>query len=287
MPYLTLPDTTTRIFYKDWGPPSGPVITFSHGWPLSSDNFDAQLYFLASAGYRVIAHDRRGHGRSSQPWTGHDMDTYADDLHALFVALDLRDAVLVGHSTGGGEVARFVGRHGASRVRGAVLISAVTPLMVRSEANPEGTPVEVFDGFRAAMKKDRAQFFLDVPSGPFFGFNRPGAVASRGMVESWFAQGMQASFVGAYECVKQFSETDFSGDLRKMEFPVLLLHGDDDQVVPIEAASRKAVKLLPRGVIKVYPGAPHALPNVFADEVNRDLLEFIRSLDTSAGQGSG
>lgn len=282
MPYLTLSDTSTRIFYKDWGPPSGPVVTFSHGWPLSSDNFDAQLHFLASAGYRVIAHDRRGHGRSDQPWTGNDMDTYADDLHELFVALDLRAAVMVGHSTGGGEVARFVGRHGTERVRAAVLISAVTPLMVKTEGNPEGTDVAVFDGFRAAMRKDRAQFFFDVPSGPFFGFNRPGAVTSRGMVESWFAQGMQASFVGTFECVRQFSETDFSEDLKKMDFPVLLLHGDDDQVVPIEASAKKAIKLLPRGLLRVYPGAPHALPNVFVEEVNRDLLGFIGGLEKSA-----
>ena len=277
MPYHTLPDST-QIFYKDWGHPSAPIITFSHGWPLSSDNFDAQLHFLASSGFRVIAHDRRGHGRSSQPWTGNDMDTYADDLHSLFVALDVRDAVMVGHSTGGGEVARFVGRHGASRVRGAVLIGAATPLMVRTEENPEGTPIGVFDGFRAAMRKDRAQFFRDVPEGPFFGFNRPGAATSRGMVESWFAQGMQSSFVGSYECVKQFSETDFSEDLRKMAFPVLVLHGDDDQVVPIQTAGRKAVQLLPQGRLKEYPGGPHALPNVFAEEVNRDLLDFVKEL---------
>lgn len=282
MPYLTLSDTTTRIFYKDWGSRTGPVVTFSHGWPLSSDNWDAQLHALASAGYRVIAHDRRGHGRSDQPWTGNDMDTYADDLHELFVALDLRDAVMVGHSTGGGEVARFVGRHGTERVRAAVLISAVTPLMVKTEGNPEGLDIAVFDGFRAAMKKDRAQFFFDVPSGPFFGFNRPGAVTSRGMVESWFSQGMQASFVGAYDCIKAFSETDFSEDLKKMDFPVLLLHGDDDQVVPIEAAAKKAVKLLPRGLLRVYPGGPHALPNVFAEDVNRDLLGFIGGLEKSA-----
>ncbi|KAH6676630.1 non-heme chloroperoxidase [Halenospora varia] len=263
MPYITTPDST-RIFYKDWGNPSGPIITFSHGWPLNSDNFESQMFFLASQGYRCIAHDRRGHGRSDQPWEGNNMDTYADDLHHLFETLDLKDVMMVGHSTGGGEVIRFCARHGTGRVRKAVLISAVPPIMVKTDQNPTGTPIEVFDSFRAAMLSDRSQFFLDVPTGPFFGFNRPNAKTSQGLIQR------------AYDCIKAFSETDFTDDMKNLEIPVLLLHGDDDQVVPIGASAEAGVKLLKKGVLKVYPGGPHALPNIFADEVNKDLLEFVR-----------
>ncbi|KAK3389576.1 Alpha/beta hydrolase protein [Podospora didyma] len=277
MPSFTVKDGT-EIYYKDWGDESDPVVTFSHGWPLSSDNWDSQMFFLASQGYRVIAHDRRGHGRSSQPWHGNDMDTYADDLRQLFEALDLRGVVMVGHSTGGGEVARFVGRFGTeNRVKKAVLISAVPPIMVQSETNPKGTPLAVFDSFREAMLKDRSQFFLDVPTGPFFGFNRPGVKVSQGRIQSWWQQGMMASFKGAYDCIKQFSETDFTEDLKKMDIPVLVLHGDDDQVVPIEASAKRTIELLPQGTLKVYPGGPHALPNICADEVNKDILEFIKA----------
>lgn len=276
MPILTLNDGTD-IYYKDWGNPSGQVVTFSHGWPLNSDNWENQMFFLASQGYRVVAHDRRGHGRSSQPWGGNDMDTYADDLHQLFEHLDLKGVTMVGHSTGGGEVARFIGKFGTDRLSKAVLISAVTPLMVQTADNPEGVPISVFDSFRESMLKDRAQFFLDVPTGPFFGFNRPGAVKSEGLIQSWWSQGMQAGFKASYDCVKAFSETDLREDLKKADIPVLLLHGDDDQVVPIDVSARKAIELLPHGQLKVYPGAPHALPNIYADQVNKDLLEFLKS----------
>jgi len=235
------------------------------------------MFFLSSHGYRCIAHDRRGHGRSSQPWDGNDMDTYADDLNVLFEHLDLKNVMLVGHSTGGGEVIRFCARHGTSRVAKAVLVSAVPPVMVKKESNPAGTPIEVFDSFRAAMVKDRAQFFLDVPTGPFFGFNRPGAQVSEGLIRSWWQQGMLCGFKGAYDCIKAFSETDFTEDMKKIDIPVLLLHGDDDQVVPIDASAHAGVKLLKKGTLKVYPGGPHALPNIFADEVNKDVLAFIRS----------
>ncbi|KAK5661594.1 hypothetical protein OQA88_9693 [Cercophora sp. LCS_1] len=276
MPSFTTRDGTS-IYYKDWGNKSGPVVTFSHGWPLNADNWDSQAFFLASKGYRVIAHDRRGHGRSDQPWEGNNMDTYADDLHELFKHLDLRDTVMVGHSTGGGEVARFVGRHGTDRVKKAVLIGAVPPIMVQSESNPEGTPLAVFDSFRESILKDRSQFFYDVPSGPFFNFNLPGATVSKGLIESWWQQGMQAGFKGAYDCVKQFSETDFTEDLKKMNIPVLVLHGDADQIVPIKASALKTINLLPQGTLKVYPGGAHALPNLEADKVNADLLEFIEA----------
>jgi non-heme chloroperoxidase len=283
MPYFTLHDGV-EIYYKDWGNKYGPVVTFSHGWPLNSDNWENQMFFLANHGCRVIAHDRRGHGRSSQPWEGNNMDTYADDLAQLFEHLDLKDVMMVGHSTGGGEVARYIGRHGLSRVKKAVLVSAVPPVMVKSPANPEGLPIEVFDSFREAMLKDRAQFFLDVPTGPFFGFNRfeSGSAEakekiSQGLIGSWYQQGMQASFIGSYECIKAFSETDFSEDLKKMDIPTLLLHGDDDQVVPFVAAAKKGIELLPkgRGTLKVYHGGPHALPNICVEEVNRDLLAFL------------
>jgi non-heme chloroperoxidase len=275
MPTITLKDGV-EIYYKDWGNPQGQPVTFSHGWPLNADNWDAQMFFLGSQGYRVIAHDRRGHGRSSQPWDGNDLTTYADDLHQLIEHLDLKNITMVGHSTGGGEVARYVGKYGTDRVKKAVLIGAITPLMLQTESNPEGLPRSVFDGFREAMVKDRAQFFYDVPSGPFFGFNRPSATRSEGLVQSWWQQGMQAGFKNTYDCIEAFSETDLTEDLKKMDIPVLLLHGDDDQVVPLKAAAEKAIKVLPKGTLKVYPGGPHALPNVNADEVNKDILEFLK-----------
>ncbi len=274
--YITTKDGT-EIYYKDWGSKSEKVVTFSHGWPLNSDNWENQMFFLASHGYRCIAHDRRGHGRSSQPWDGNDMDTYADDLHQLFEKLDLKDVMMVGHSTGGGEVARFVGKYGTSRVSKAVLVSAVPPLMVKTDKNPGGLPIEVFDGFRDAMIQDRAQFFLDVPSGPFFGFNRENAKVSQGLIQSWWMQGMMCGFKGAYDCIKAFSETDFTEDLKKMDIPVLVLHGEDDQIVPIGASAHMSSKLVPKGTLKTYPGGAHALPNTFTDKVNQDLLDFLKS----------
>ncbi|KAN0119467.1 Alpha/beta hydrolase protein [Hyaloscypha variabilis] len=276
MPFVTTKDKT-EIFYKDWGNPSGKPIVFSHGWPLNSDNWENQMFFLGNHGYRVIAHDRRGHGRSSQPWDGNDMDTYADDLLAVIEHLDLKDAMLVGHSTGGGEVARFLGRHGSSRVSKAVLVGAVPPCMALKESNPNGLPISVFDGFRTAMTTDRAQFFLDVPTGPFFGFNLPGAKSSQGLIQSWWQQGMLCGFKGAYDCIKAFSETDFTEDLKSIDIPVLLLHGEADQIVPIKAAALESIKLLKKGTLKIYPGGAHALPNTAIDEVNEDLLNFLQS----------
>jgi pimeloyl-ACP methyl ester carboxylesterase len=277
MPYLKLRDGA-ELFYKDWGNPTGQVVTFSHGWPLSSDNFENQMFFLAENGYRVIAHDRRGHGRSTQTWQGNNMETFVDDLKELFDHLNINDAVMVGHSHGGGEVTRFLGKFGTSRrVKKAVLIGAVPPLMVKTAANPEGTEKAVFDSFREAMQRDRAQFFLDVPTGPFFGFNRPGVKASQGLIQSWWRQGMNTSFKTAYDCIKDFSETDFTKDLKSIDIPVLVLHGDDDQVVPFQAAGAKAAKLLPQGKLKVYPGGSHAIHNINVDEVNHDILGFIRS----------
>ncbi|CEL04968.1 Putative Alpha/beta fold family hydrolase [Aspergillus calidoustus] len=277
MPYLKLRDGA-ELFYKDWGNPAGPVVTFSHGWPLSSDNFENQMFFLAENGYRVIAHDRRGHGRSTQTWQGNNMETFVDDLKELFDHLNINDAVMVGHSHGGGEVTRFLGKFGTGRrVKKAVLIGAVPPLMVKTAANPEGTEKAVFDSFREAMQRDRAQFFLDVPTGPFFGFNRPGVKASQGLIQSWWRQGMNTSFKTAYDCIKDFSETDFTKDLKSIDIPVLVLHGDDDQVVPFQAAGAKAAKLLPQGKLKVYPGGSHAIHNINVDEVNHDILGFIRS----------
>jgi pimeloyl-ACP methyl ester carboxylesterase len=277
MPYLKLRDGP-ELFYKDWGNPTGPVVTFSHGWPLSSDNFENQMFFLAENGYRVIAHDRRGHGRSTQTWQGNNMETFVDDLKELFDHLNINDAVMVGHSHGGGEVTRFLGKFGTGRrVKKAVLIGAVPPLMVKTAANPEGTEKAVFDSFREAMQRDRAQFFLDVPTGPFFGFNRPGVKASQGLIQSWWRQGMNTSFKTAYDCIKDFSETDFTKDLKSIDIPVLVLHGDDDQVVPFQAAGAKAAKLLPQGKLKVYPGGSHAIHNINVDEVNHDILGFIRS----------
>ena len=263
-----------QIFYKDWG--AGQPIVFSHGWPLTADDWDAQMIFFASQGYRVIAHDRRGHGRSSQTWGGHEMDTYADDLRALVEALDLKDAVHVGHSTGGGEVARYLGRHGTDRAARAVLIGAVPPVMVKKDSNPEGLPLEVFDGFRAALLADRAQMFKDVPAGPFYGFNRPGAKVSQGLIDKWWLQGMMGGVKAHHDCIKAFSETDFTEDLRKIDVPVLLMHGDDDQIVPIGAAALKGIKLLRQGTLKVYPGFDHGMAATRAETINADLLTWLR-----------
>ena len=265
----------TQIWYKDWG--KGQPIVFSHGWPLCADAWDAQMMFLADHGYRCIAHDRRGHGRSSQPWHGNEMDTYADDLAALVDALDLEDVIHIGHSTGGGEVARYIGRHGTSRVAKAVLMGAVPPIMLKTPANPGGLPIEVFDGFRAAYLADRSQFFLDVASGPFFGFNRPGARPSQGMIQSWWMQGMMTGYKNAYDCIKAFSETDFSEDLKKIDVPTLILHGDDDQVVPIAASALLTAKIVGGSTLKVYPGGSHALGDTSRDRVNADLLAFCKA----------
>ncbi|KAJ5086827.1 hypothetical protein NUU61_008134 [Penicillium alfredii] len=276
MPYLKLRDGA-ELFYKDWGNPNGQIVTFSHGWPLSSDNWENQMVFLAEQGYRVIAHDRRGHGRSTQTWQGNNMEKFVDDLEELFEHLKVKDAMMVGHSHGGGEVTRYLGKHGTHRFKKAVLVGAVPPLMLKTTANAEGTEKSVFDTFRQAMHNDRAQFFLDVPSGPFFGFNRPGAKKSEGQIRSWWQQGMNTGFKAAYDSIKDFSETDFTADLKSINIPVLVLHGDDDQVVPIEAAGLKSAKLLSQGKLKVYPGGSHAIHNINIDEVNKDLLEFLRS----------
>ena len=263
----------TEIYYKDWG--TGQPVVFSHGWPLSSDAFEDQMFFLSARGYRCIAADRRGHGRSSQPGNGNDMDTYADDLAALTEKLDLKDAIHVGHSTGGGEVARYIGRHGTKRVSKAVLISAVPPLMVKTPANPAGLPIEVFDGLRAGVQADRAQFFRDL-SAPFYGGNRPGSKVSQGLRDSFFLQGMIAGFPAAYECIKAFSETDFTEDLKKFDVPTLILHGDDDQIVPIVAAGLLSSKIVKGATLKVYPGAPHGMCSTLKDEINADLLAFFK-----------
>ncbi len=264
----------TVIHYTDWG--HGAPVVFSHGWPLSGDAWEDQMMFLAEHGYRVIAHDRRGHGRSSKAWHGNDMNTYADDLAAVIEALDLTGATLIGHSTGGGEVARYIGRHGTGRVARAVLVGAVTPQMVVSASNPEGVPLSVFDGIRAGVHSDRAQYFLDL-STPFYGFNRDGAKVSEGMRQNFLIQGLQCSLKSAYACIKQFSETDFTEDLKKMTVPTLVIHGDDDQIVPLAATGRRAVELLPQGRLTVYPGAPHGLPSTHKDQLNADLLAFLRS----------
>lgn len=272
--YVTMADGT-EIFYKDWG--SGQPVVLSHGWPLSSDSWESQMLFLASNGYRVIAHDRRGHGRSTQSWGGNEMDTYADDLAAVIEALDLHDVVLIGFSTGGGEVTRYVGRHGTSRLAKFALISAVPPLMLKTDANPDGTPIDVFDGLRAGSIKDRSQLYLDLASGPFFGFNRPGATASQGMIQSFWLQGMTSGHKNAYDCIKAFSETDFTEDLGKVDVPTLIVHGEDDQIVPIAAAAHRSAKLVKGAELKVYPGAPHGLGDTHKDQLNADLLAFIRS----------
>jgi non-heme chloroperoxidase len=264
----------TQIYFKDWG--TGQPVVFSHGWPLSADAWDDQMLFLGRQGYRVIAHDRRGHGRSSQPWNGNDLDTYADDLAELTAALDLEDAVHVGHSTGGGEVARYIARHGTRRVAKAVLIGAIPPLMLRTPANPGGLPMEVFDGLRKSVLEDRSQFFKDF-SAPFYGANRPGSKVSQGLRDSFWMQAMQAGFKGVFDCIKAFSETDQTDDLRKMAVPSLHIHGEDDQIVPIGAAAHAAVKLAPKAQLKVYPGAPHGMCSTHKDQVNADLLEFLKS----------
>ncbi len=264
----------TQIYYKDWG--SGQPVVFSHGWPLSADAWEDQMFFLTSRGYRCIAHDRRGHGRSSQPWNGNDMDTYADDLAALVEALDLKKAIHVGHSTGGGEVARYIGRHGTKRVAKAVLIGAVTPLMLKTTANPGGLAMEVFDGIRANVLADRSQFWKDL-SLPFYGYNRPGAKISEGVRESFWLQEMMAGFPAAYFCIKAFSETDLTEDLKKMDVPTLFLHGDDDQIVPIADSAMLAVKLVKNGTLKVYKGAPHGMCTTHKNQVNEDLLAFFKA----------
>ncbi len=264
----------TQIYYKDWG--SGQPVVFSHGWPLCADAWDSQMLYLGSRGYRVIAHDRRGHGRSGQTWQGNDMDTYADDLAALTEALDLRNAIHIGHSTGGGEVARYIGRHGTKRVAKTVLISAVPPLMLKTAANPGGLPLDVFDGIRAAVVADRAQFFKELTM-PFYGYNRPGAKISEGMRENFWLQGMLAGVKPAYDCIKAFSETDFTEDLKKFDVPTLIIHGDADQIVPIDAAGRASAKLVPNAVLKVYPGAPHGLAQTLHEQVNADLVDFIKA----------
>jgi non-heme chloroperoxidase len=262
------------IFYRDWG--TGPVVMFSHGWPLNADAWEDQMFVLASQGFRCIAHDRRGHGRSSQTWEGNDMDTYADDLAAVVQALDLRDVIHVGHSTGGGEVARYIGRHGTGRVAKALLLSAIPPVMLKSATNPLGTPVEVFDEIRAGVASDRSQYYQDL-SLPFYGYNRPGAKVSEGIRHAFWAQSMMAGLKGAYDCVKQFSEQDFHEDLRRFDVPTLIIHGDDDQIVPIDAAGRESVKLVKDAELKVYPGAPHGLMVTHRDQFNADLLAFVRS----------
>ncbi|MEP9368754.1 alpha/beta hydrolase [Xanthobacter sp. VNH20] len=269
----------TEIFFKDWGPKDAQPIMFHHGWPLSSDDWDAQMLFFLSKGYRVVAHDRRGHGRSSQVWDGHDMDHYAADASAVVQHLDLRNAIHIGHSTGGGEVARYVARHGEpqGRVAKAVLVSAVPPLMVKTQNNPGGLPIEVFDGFRAALAANRAQFFLDVPAGPFYGFNRPGAKIDQGVINNWWRQGMMGSAKAHYDGIKAFSETDQTEDLKAITVPTLVLHGEDDQIVPIDDSARLSAPLLKNGTLKTYPGYGHGLLTVNADVLNADLLAFVQS----------
>jgi non-heme chloroperoxidase len=262
----------TQIYYKDWG--SGQTVVFSHGWPLSADAWDDQMVFLGARGYRCIAHDRRGHGRSSQPWSGHDMDTYADDLATLVDTLDLKEAVLIGHSTGGGEVARYIGRYGTARVAKAVLIGAVTPLMLKTAANPGGLPMETFDDIRAGVLADRSQFFKDL-SVPFYGANRPGARVSQGLRDAFWLQGMQAGFKAVIDCIKAFSETDFTDDLERFDVPTLVLHGDDDQIVPIGASALRTSRTVKGVTLKVYPGLPHGMCSTNKDQINADLLAFL------------
>ncbi|OAN58892.1 alpha/beta fold hydrolase [Sphingomonas sp. TDK1] len=275
MATITVKDGTT-IFYKDWGPKTAQPIVFHHGWPLSADDWDAQMLYFLQHGYRVIAHDRRGHGRSTQTDTGNDMATYASDVLELAEALDLKNAVHIGHSTGGGEVAAYVARSKPGRVAKAVLVGAIPPIMVKTASNPGGLPIEVFDGFRAALAANRAQFYLDVPTGPFYGFNRPGAKVSQGVIQNWWRQGMMGGSKAQYDCIKAFSETDQTEDLKKIQVPVLFMHGDDDQIVPIADSAMLGVKLVKNGELKVYKGYPHGMLTVHADVLNPDLLAFIR-----------
>ena len=281
MPYLKVGEENAsdiNLYYKDWG--SGQPIVFSHGWPLSADDWDAQMLFFGQHGYRVIAHDRRGHGRSTQTWDGNEMDTYADDLAALTEKLDLKNAIHVGHSTGGGEVARYIGRHGTKRVAMAVLISAVSPLMVKTENNPGGLPVSVFEELRAQLVANRAEFYKDITL-PFYGYNRPGAKISEGIRERWWLQGMMGGTKPHYDCIKAFSETDCTDDLKKFDVPTLILHGDDDQIVPIGAAALMSAKIVKNAKLKVYPGFPHGMPTTNADQINADLLAFFKAENSS------
>ncbi len=264
----------TRIYFKDWG--AGKPVVFSHGWPLSADAWDAQMLFLGQQGYRVIAHDRRGNGRSEQSWGGNDLDTYADDLAQLMEILDLKDAMLVGHSTGGGEVTRYIGRHGSKRVSRLVLIGAIPPLMLKTDQNPGGLPLSVFDGIRAGVVADRSQFLIDL-SLPFYGYNKPGAKVSQGIRDSFWRIGMQASIIGTYECIKAFSETDLTEDLKKVDVPTLILHGDADQIVPIADSALLSAKIIRNATLKVYPGAPHGMTSTLANQVNADLLAFLKA----------
>jgi non-heme chloroperoxidase len=273
--FTTRDDIT--IYYKDWGPRDGEVVILSHGWPLNADSWESQAFHLASHGYRVITHDRRGHGRSSQPWDGNDMDHYADDLAQLIERLNLRNVSLFGFSTGGGEVARYVGRHGTSRVARIGLIAAVPPLMLRTESNPMGLPIETFDGLRAASIANRSKLYRDIASGPFFGFNRPGATLDQGLVENFWLQGMAAGHKNAYDCIAAFSATDFTRDLARFDKPTLIVHGDDDQVVPIDASAHAARRLVPRAQVVIYAGGPHGITDTHKERLNKDLLTFIRS----------
>lgn len=274
MSTITAKDGTT-IYYKDWG--KGPVVTFSHGWPLSSDAWDGQMLFLAQNGFRVVAHDRRGHGRSSQAWSGNDMNGYADDLAAIIEELDLKDVTLVGHSTGGGEVARYIGRHGTKRVAAAVLIAAVPPVVVKTPANPEGLPTQVFDGLRAGLAKDRSQFYKDFAM-PFYGANRQGSNVSQGILHQFWLWSMQGGLLNSYDCIKAFSETDFTEDLKKFDVPTLIMHGEDDQIVPITDSSKKSAKLIKGAQEIYYPGLPHGLTATHQGDVNADLLKFLKSV---------
>jgi non-heme chloroperoxidase len=278
MSTITVKDGTT-IYYKDWG--NGPVVTFSHGWPLCSDAWDGQLHFLAQNGFRVVAHDRRGHGRSSQAWSGNDMNGYADDLAALIEALDLKDVTLVGHSTGGGEVTRYIGRHGTKRVAAAILIGAVPPILLKSAANPEGIPIEVFDGLRSSLVKDRSQFWKDFAI-MFYGANRPNAKVSQGLLDQFWLWSMQAGLKNVYDSIKAFSETDFNEDLKKFDVPTLIMHGEDDQIVPLNISGKRSAKLIKGAKELFYPGLPHGLTATHADQVNADLLEFLKRVQQSA-----
>lgn len=278
MPTITTKDRT-QIYYKDWG--SGQPVVFSHGWPLSADAWEDQMIFLAARGFRCIAHDRRGHGRSGQPWNGNEMDTYADDLAELVEGLDLKDAIHVGHSTGGGEVARYIGRHGTKRVSQAVLIGAVPPVMLKSASNPGGLPIDAFDQIRSAVLTDRSQYFKDL-SAPFYGANRPGSNVSQGLRDSFWLQGMLAGQKAAYDCIKAFSETDFTEDLKKFDVPTLIIHGDDDQIVPIGASAMLSSKIVKGATLKVYPGAPHGMCSTLKDKVNAELLQFFQKRDQAA-----